>query len=307
MYSYAQNGLLCGILAAASLAAQPGAHVTDTMRIEIDKRIHTARKINGRWWSEDNRQLSRTNVGWLWTISGGNAWKLVRFDHHYPVDPSKVELLDRSMGPDQVRSILGSPNSVFPSDRPEQEQHWDYYGANGYKLAIMFGSSGGIFTADYEPDAHSMPKDVPHLAFRFNGKTAREAHEEARQPWTTPGKEQTPDQLRAQVKAQIEQSRADMAQKRAEMEQRRSGKTVEVSHVAPSKPLVPARRITADEIKSVTTGMPRTDVIKLLGDPMTMFTISGDDGARETLMYATAEGPNVSVVLLNGKVAQVAR
>jgi hypothetical protein len=244
-------------------------------------------------------------VGWLWQISGGNAWKLVRFDHHYPVDPSKVELLDRSMGPDQVRGILGPPNSVFPSDRPEQEQHWNYYGANGYRLSIMFGSSGGIFTADYEPDAQSMPKDVPHLAFRFDGKTAREAHEESKQQWSTPGKQQTPDQLRAQVKAQIEQTRADIAQKRAELEQRRNGTTVEISHVPPpTKPAPPARKITADEIKSVTAGMSRADVIKLLGDPLTMFTISGDDGARETLIYAAALGPNISIVLLNGKVVR---
>ncbi|MCZ2146597.1 MAG: hypothetical protein LC126_02340 [Bryobacterales bacterium] len=87
----------------------------------------TARKINGRWWSPGNRELTRANVGWRRGISG-NARHLVRFDHHYPVDPAKVSLLDRSMGPDQVRRILGAPNSVFPSDRPEQEQMWDYYG-----------------------------------------------------------------------------------------------------------------------------------------------------------------------------------
>src|SRR5690242_18691633 len=98
MYYYVHNRLTSLLLlAAATLAAQPGAHVTATMRIEVDKRIHTARKINGRWWSEDNRELTRTNVGWLWQISGGNAWQLVHWNHHYPVDPSKVELLDRSM------------------------------------------------------------------------------------------------------------------------------------------------------------------------------------------------------------------
>jgi hypothetical protein len=167
------------LIATSSLVAQTdGGVVTDTMKIEIDKRIHTARKINGRWWSEDNRELKQTNVGWLWNISGGNAWQLVRFDHHRPVDPARVNQLDRSMGPDQVRAILGPPNSVFPSDKPAQQQHWDYYGAGGYKLSIMFSSSGGIFTASYEPDARTMPKDVPHLVFRFNGKSAQESFEE---------------------------------------------------------------------------------------------------------------------------------
>jgi hypothetical protein len=60
------------------LHAQAGEVVTRTMRIEIDHRIHTAREINGRWWSEDNRELTQTNVGWLWNVSGGNAWQLVR-------------------------------------------------------------------------------------------------------------------------------------------------------------------------------------------------------------------------------------
>src|SRR5262245_36128931 len=168
------------VFAVSQLLAQTGSVVTDTMRIDIDKRIHTARKINGRWWSEDNRELTQTNVGWLWNVSGGNAWQLVRFDHHRPVDPAKVSQLDRSMGPDQVRAILGPPNSVFPSDRPASQQHWDYYGAGGYKLSILFSSSGGIFTATFEPDAKSRPKDVPHLAFRLNGKTAQESFEESK-------------------------------------------------------------------------------------------------------------------------------
>ena len=147
-------------------------NVTQTMKIEIDKRIHTARKINGRWWSEDNRELTQTNVGWLWNVSGGKAWQLVRFDHHRPVDPARVNLLNRSMGPAQVRAVLGPPNSVFPSDRPESQQQWDYYGADGYKLKIHFSSSGGIFNASFEPDVKTLPKDVPHLAFRVNGKPA---------------------------------------------------------------------------------------------------------------------------------------
>src|SRR5262245_43287417 len=135
------------LFVASQLPAQTGAVVTDTMRIEIDKRMHTARKINGRWWSEDNRELTQTNVGWLWNVSGGNSWQLVRFDPHRPFDPAKVSQVDRSMGPDQVRAILGPPNSVFPSDSPASQQHWDYYGAAGYKLSIQFSSSGGIFTA----------------------------------------------------------------------------------------------------------------------------------------------------------------
>ena len=199
---------LSTLFVALPLLAQTGGVVTDTMRIEIDKRMHTARKINGRWWSEDNRELTQTNVGWLWNVSGGNAWQLVRFDHHRPVDPAKVSQLDRSMGPDQVTAVLGPPNSVFPSDRPASQQQWDYYGAGGYKLSIHFSSSGGgIFTASYEPDAKSMPKDVPHLVFRFNGKSAQESYEERK------------DQPRRQIPASQEEYRKQL---REEMAKRRS-------------------------------------------------------------------------------------
>jgi hypothetical protein len=201
------SAFLASLLLTLQLAGQQGAVVTETMRIEIDNRIHTARKINGRWWSEDNRELSQTNVGWLWNVSGGNARHLVRFDHHRPVDPTKVNQIDRSMGPDQVRAILGPPNSVFPSDKPAAQQSWDYYGAGGYKLSISFSSSGGIFTASFQPDATSRPQDVPHLVFRFNGKSAREGFEEQK---TRPQRQipATQEEFREQLREEMNARRS---------------------------------------------------------------------------------------------------
>jgi hypothetical protein len=199
--------VLSALVFALPLLAQDGAVVTQTMRIEIDKRMHTARQINGRWWSEDNRELKRTNVNWLWDVSGGNAWQLVRFDHHRPVDPARVNQVDRSMGPDQVRAVLGPPNSVFPSDKPAAQQSWDYYGAGGYKLSIHFSSSGGIFTASFAPDANSMPKDVPHLVFRVNGKSAQESFEERKK---TQPQRQIPasqEEYRRQLQQEMEEHR----------------------------------------------------------------------------------------------------
>lgn len=201
--------VLSSLLFTHALLAQDGAVVTQTMRIEIDKRIHTARQINGRWWSEDNRELRQTNVGWLWTVSGGNAWQLVRFVHHRPLDPSRVSQVDRSMGPDQVTAILGPPNSVFPSDKPATQQIWDYYGTGGYKLSIQFSSSGsGIFSATFEPDAKSKPQDVPHLVFRVNGKSAQESFEEQkanRQQRQIPASQ---EEYRKQLQEEIERRRS---------------------------------------------------------------------------------------------------
>jgi len=188
-----------------ALLAQDGSVVTQTMRIEIDNRVHTARKINGRWWSEDNRELTRTNVGWLWSVSGGNAWQLVRFDHHSPVDTSRVSQVNRSMGPDQVKAVLGPPNSVFPSDKPAAQQIWDYYGAGGYKLSIQFSSSRGIFNATFESDANSRLKDVPHLAFRVNGKTAQESFEERKATRTQRQIPASQEEYRKQLQEEMEQ------------------------------------------------------------------------------------------------------
>jgi outer membrane protein assembly factor BamE (lipoprotein component of BamABCDE complex) len=273
--------------AAVMVAAQPGAVVTERMSITIDGRQQTARRINGRWWSPDNRELSRTNTSWLWSISGGNAREFVRFDHHYPVDPSKVSLLDRSMGPDQVRRILGEPNSVFPSDRPEQQQMWDYYGRNGYKLSIHFSSSGqGIFTASYEPDARSMPKDVDHLAFRFNGKTAQESFEESKQK---------------RVQRQIPSSTAEWREQlRAEVAARRGGVPVEAAPVVAA----PASRpVTAQVIQAVSIGMSRERLIELLGEPISRMGIAGGESSKETLRYRSESGTVLSIVLVEGKVS----
>jgi len=258
------------------------------MTIRIDGRVQTARKINGRWWSPDNRQLTRTNSEWLWTISGGNARNLVRFDHHYPVDPAKVSLLDRAMGPDQVRAILGPPNSVFPSDRLEQQQIWEYYGGGGYMLSIQFASGGkGIFSASFEPDARSMPQDVPHLAFRFNGKTARESLEESKmkraQRPTAPST--------AEYRAQGHQAKTTLV-------------TEAAPAAAPSEPAPPTRKVTAEELKSISIGMPRARLIELLGEPYSRAGIASGEGSRETLRYRSESGEIVSITLIDAKVTQ---
>jgi hypothetical protein len=301
--------VLCVILFAASLlVAQPGAVVTEKMSIRIDGRIQTARKINGRWWSLDNRELTRTNSTWLWVISEGNARELVRFDHHSPVDPGRVALLNRSMGPSQVRGILGPPNSVFPSDRPEQQQHWDYYGPDGYKLSIQFASSGeGIFTASFEPDVRTMPKDVPHLAFRFNGKTTQESFAELKQK---PAARPIPSST-AEYRAQL---LAEMAARR--------GKSGASATPAPSILPVPSttsapatlvphapisRKVTAAEMQSISIGMPRAKLIELLGEPFVRASIASGDGTRETLRYQTDSGRMATIVLVGAKVSELPR
>jgi hypothetical protein len=286
------------LLLAAAPFAKAGGEVSATGQIRIDGQHQTVRQINGRWFSPDNRELRQTSSQWLWTISGGNARHLVRFHHHNPVDPARVSSLDRSMSPAQVRSVLGEPNAVFPSDKPESQQHWQYYGAGGYKLSLLFSSDGGIFTASVEPDAQSRPQDVPHLTFRYQGRSARESFAER--------KAQSPQ---SRVSAQTRESTAERrARLRAEMEARRTGRapassTLTVVDPAPTAPpLPPGRKVSPEELAQVTVGMEKAKLLELLGHPASRMSIAGSDGAQEFFTYEKLDGAKVTIVLHAGKV-----
>src|SRR5258708_2207114 len=93
-------------------ACAGGQTVTKTAKVKIDGRVEQVRQINGRWWSEDNRQLRPTKGGWLWWINSKRIPESV-FHHHRPVTLAKAESLDLFMDPDTVRSILGDPNETF--------------------------------------------------------------------------------------------------------------------------------------------------------------------------------------------------
>ncbi|MEP6961242.1 MAG: hypothetical protein ABI995_04145 [Acidobacteriota bacterium] len=278
--------LTTAFLATALLLAQPGTVVTQALKIRMDGREQSVRQINGRWFSPDNRELYQTGEKWSWTIEGGNAWNLVRFDHHRPVDPQLVARVDRSMGPEQVKTILGPANSVFPKDRPEQQQTWDYYGPNGYKLSIQFAAANpGILTASYEPDAKSPSQDVRHLASRFKGKSAQESFQEEKLE-------------RAKLAAGVRPGKTAAT---------RTAPVRTAVNAAPSRPTVPARKLTAQELQSVSIGMPRAKLVELLGQPRSRSTISGGDGTRETLRYVTESGSTAAIVLIDGKVTELPR
>jgi hypothetical protein len=286
---------LCPLIVVLAFA-QPGAVVTNTMTIRIDGKPQHARQINGRWWSNDNRELIQTSEKWLWTISGGNARHLVRFDHHRPVDPSKVNLLDRSMGPNEVRAIMGDPNSVFPSDKPEQNQHWDYYASNGYKLSIFFAATqqSGIFTASSQPDPHTMPKDVDHLVFRFNGKSARESFEERKLQPRPAHRTKQPGETMADYRARILEDRASTIR----------GTRLPPPITPESAPVPVSRKVTEQEVQSVVIGMSKAKLLELLGDPASRSSINGGDGTRETFRYQTESGTTVAIIVVDGKVTE---
>lgn len=288
-----------GVFAVAVLAAwaQPGAEVTATKRIRIDGKLQTVRQINGRWWSHDNRELIQTSSNFRWTISGGNARHLVRFDRHHPVDPARVNSVDRSMGPDAVRAVLGPPNSVFPSDKPETVQQWNYYGAAAYKLSIKFSSSGGIFTAHYQPDAKTMPIDVPHLVFRIDGKSANERFSERAAPVPARNPSETLEQQHRKLRDEIAARRSGRAP---------SSSTLTVIDPAPAAPPpAPGRKVSPEELAQVTLGMQKAKLLEFLGNPASRMSIAGSEDTQEFLTYEKLDGAKVTIVLQAGKVSRL--
>jgi hypothetical protein len=137
-----------------------------------------------------------------------------------------------------------------------------------------------------------MPKDVPHLAFRFQGKTARESFEERKSQRPARSVPRSSAEFREQLKAEIAQ--------------RRSERSI-VPAPAPVTRTAPSRKVTAEELKSVVIDMPRAALIALLGEPHSRNAITTAEGTHETLLYQTDAGSTVSIIVFRGKVSQPPR
>ncbi|HLK65153.1 MAG TPA: hypothetical protein VKU19_17040 [Bryobacteraceae bacterium] len=132
------------MMAALALLASPtfGQKVTDTHKVEIDGKVQVVRKINGRWWSPDNRQLNPTKAGYIWYISSDRA--PLEFYHHNPVYLPRVEELRLFMSQDEVRDILGDPNET-----QSRAGLWHYYAEDGTAVLLKFVSDE-LLEARYE-------------------------------------------------------------------------------------------------------------------------------------------------------------
>ncbi len=127
------------------MAAAHAQQVTDTKLVDVGKTQELLRKINGRWWSQDNREVyppSKGGVFWVLDSKPG----LVEFYHHRPFQLSRAENLHLWMSQDEVRAALGEPNRIFGRDG---NGFWYYYGANGTKVQVRFMSGGVLGEAKY--------------------------------------------------------------------------------------------------------------------------------------------------------------
>ena len=275
---------------------RPGAEI----QVRVDGRMQTVRQVNGRWWTSENREVRKTGATrWVpATNIGGNLRQFLRFDHHQPVDADRVDLLDRTMGPDQVRSLLGPPNVVFPSNRPETRQVWFYYGPGGFKLTIQFSWKGlGIHQATVEANAQSPAHEVQHLAFRILGNGNDDIDEESpRNRALGMAAESYSDAVA------VEQGLSLLSEYMAS----RHGGGALLARAKPSGTANDAAPAKDPAMRSLSAGMPRTRVIELLGEPSTRYTIHSVEGSRETLVYVQNGGQSVTrVIVVEGKLSEV--
>ena len=273
------------------------------MQVRVDGRMQSVRQVNGRWWTAENREVRKMGATrWAPAVNiGGNLRQFLRFDHHQPVDPDRVDLLDRTMGPDQVRSLLGPPNVVFPSNRPETRQVWFYYGPGGFKLTIQFSWKGlGIHQATVEANAQSPSHEVQHLAFRILGNGSEDIDEESpRNRALGMAAESYADA------SAVEQGLSFLSDYMASRHGGSPGRTM-LARAKPAGDAVDAGLAKDPAIRSLSAGMPRTRVIELLGEPSTRYTIHSVEGSRETLVYVQNGGLSVRrVIVVEGKLSEV--
>lgn len=140
------------LLLIASLA--PAQTVTATQWVTHGKGKELLRKINGRWWSNDNREVfppSRSGLFWELDSEPG----VVEFYHHTPADTARAESLHLFMSIPQVESVMGKPNRIFRMG-PDGGM-WMYYGADGLKVQVRI-MDGVLGEAEFQPPKS---KDIP--------------------------------------------------------------------------------------------------------------------------------------------------
>lgn len=256
------------------------------------------RKINGRWWSEDNREVyPPSKDSFFWTLDSKPG--TCEFLHHRPFQLSKAESLHLFMTSDQVEAALGQPNRIFGRDA---YAFWYYYGSNGIKLEVRF-MDGVLGEATYK-DLHEQRTPVASLERELNGQSiyqlmAKRAGQRS-QEWLAKKQEEN----RVDQAARSEALRRGFRPIGSRVGQ---PSVVTMPNVDPPDPPAPKRTISADALSKILPGITRAEVLDQLGEPNGRYTISDDEGTRESFNYELATGQAIVIRLLNGKVTQVQR
>jgi hypothetical protein len=260
------------IIALLLLTAAPAAcqRVTEEARVRIDGRIQRVRKINGRWWSDDNRQLTKPkNGGFIWWITSDAP---PEFFHHRPVDLTRAESLHLFMDRDSVRALLGDPNASL-----EKAGIWEYYAEDGTELFVrFFGDELG--DASYRRSDYGVAgRPVQSLARELNGRSIYAIM--ADRAW-----QRSSPESYAKHHASTEGSPVVVVESHA--------------------PAAPVRKIAKELLDEIHEGMSRAEVVAKLGDPSGGLRIGGGN-ATENLTYALDPSGQATVGFKNGSVVRI--
>jgi hypothetical protein len=272
-------------------AASHGQKVTATAKVEIDGRVETVRKINGRWWATDNRQLTPTKQGFIWWISSekGHGWD---FHHHRPVRLELAESLHLFMDPGSVESVLGEPNQTAPvhEGRGEDSPMWYYYAENGTALFVRF-IRNQLADARYErADFGVHGKPVETVAQELGGRNifkimADQAAEQNSKAHPLRGRAPSPRPTGS----------------------RSSGSITVVTTAQADAPRQDRPRIPQDKADGIKEGMTRAEVVKIMGEASGGLSVAGAEVEFETLTYALDPSGEIAVRLEKGKVVKITR
>jgi hypothetical protein len=239
------------------------------------------RKINGRWWSQDNREVTPpAKDGGFWTLDSRPG--TCQFFHHRPLQLERAESLHLFMSPQEVEAVLGPPNRTLGNKEPG---FWFYYAANGTKLSVRF-MGAGLGEANYD-DVGGKSWPVASVKSDLGDRNIYKVL--ADRAW----------------KENQEHHANQMSTFRAA----HSGRAAQPSVVslAPvpvdrADPAPPKRIVPANTYAAILVGASRREVLDLLGEPNSRYAITGDDGTRESFTYDLDNGQTVVIRLLGGKV-----
>lgn len=274
------------IMAAMAIAAAvaPGQQVTAETKVEIDGRVQRVRKINGRWWSDDNRQLTPTKPGFIWWISSekGKSWT---FHHHRPVNLKLAESLHLFMGPASVENLLGEPNEAAEREAAGSRL-WMYYAADGTALFVQF-IHDELAQAKYERRDYGVSgKPVQSVAQELGGRDIFKVMAD---------------------KAWQRNSPSEYAKYHGQNHGVHSTTSVVSVPPAAAPPGPPRRRIAGDLVDSIKEGMSRSEVVRILGEPSGGMHVAGEENEFEEMIYSLDPSGEISLRLEKDKVVRISR
>ncbi len=278
--------LLAAVFALALAALAQAPVVTATQWVNYHKGKMLLRRINGRWWTDDDRQVNPpAKEEFFWEIDSKPG--ICVFHHHRPFDVKRGESLRLWMTPGQIEGMFGQPNRELGE---RGQGFWYYYGVDGTALEIRF-MSGELGEAVYEK--RTSKRSVESIARELGGRSIYKVMAERA---TEKSKESLRQSMEAQRSAQGRPSQGPQSTVTVV-------RTTEASRPAESEP--PPAPITAQALAGVKIGAAREDVLRMIGQPASRLAIAGSDGVREDFEYHLEGGRKVVIGLLDGKVVRL--